>query len=261
MARLALTDVQKSFGPTKALHGVALTVPPGEVHGLLGENGAGKSTLLNILCGVLSARSGKIAVDGVKVSISSPHDATAAGIAMIHQELQQIPELTVAQDVYLGHALRRGIFVDRAKQEAEAKRLLFTLDPGIDVTAPIGTLRVAQRQIVVIAKALSVNAKIIAMDEPTSSLNPADFEKLVAVIAKLSARVSAPSTSLIKWTRCSASARPRSCHARGSDFRHFHPRPDHRGQYRPSRHPIELRFQCLHFSKAYAAATRVLGSG
>ena len=186
MARIALTDVQKSFGPTKVLHGVALTVQPGEVHGLLGENGAGKSTLLNILSGVLSASSGMIAVDGIEVHITSPRDATAAGIAMIHQELQQVPELTVAQNIYLGHALRRGIFVDRAGQEAEAKRLLSTLDPGIDVTAPIRTLRVAQRQIVEIAKALRANAKIIAMDEPTSSLTPAEFEKLVAVIAKLS---------------------------------------------------------------------------
>lgn len=188
MTRLALTDVQKSFGPTKVLHGVALTVQPGEVHGLLGENGAGKSTLLNILCGVLSASAGKIAVDGVEVHIASPRDASAAGIAMIHQELQQVPELTVAQNIYLGHALRKGIFVDRARQEFEAKRLLSSLDPGIDVTVPIRTLRVAQRQIVEIAKALRANAKIIAMDEPTSSLTPAEFEKLVAVIAKLSAQ-------------------------------------------------------------------------
>ena len=186
--RLALTDVQKSFGATKVLHGVALTVQPGEVHGLLGENGAGKSTLLNILCGVLSASAGRIEVDGMPVHIASPRDATSAGIAMIHQELQQVPELTVAQNIYLGNALRRGILVDRAKQEAGAKRLLSSLDPGIDVTAPIRTLRVAQRQIVEIAKALRANAKIIAMDEPTSSLTPAEFEKLVAVIAKLSAQ-------------------------------------------------------------------------
>ena len=186
--RLSLTDVQKTFGLTKVLHGVALTVQPGEVHGLLGENGAGKSTLLNILCGVLACDSGQIAIDGAAVHIASPRDATTAGIAMIHQELQQVPELTVTQNIFLGHALRRGIFVDRARQEAEAKRLLSALDPAIDVTAPIRSLRVAQRQIVEIAKALRGNAKIIAMDEPTSSLTPAEFEKLVAVIAKLSAQ-------------------------------------------------------------------------
>lgn len=185
--RLSLTDVQKSFGPTQVLHGVALTVQPGEVHGLLGENGAGKSTLLNILSGVISSDTGRIAIDGTEVTISSPRDAAAAGIAMIHQELQQVPELTVAQNIFLGHALRKGLFVDRKAQQAEAGRLLSSLDPSIDVAAPIRTLRVAQRQIVEIAKALRANAKIIAMDEPTSSLTPAEFEKLVAVIGRLSA--------------------------------------------------------------------------
>ncbi|OYU38837.1 MAG: ABC transporter [Pseudorhodobacter sp. PARRP1] len=187
-SRLSLTDVQKSFGVTKVLHGVALTVQPGEVHGLLGENGAGKSTLLNILSGVLSCDTGRIEIDGHEVQISAPRDATDAGIAMIHQELQQVPELTVAQNIFLGHALRKGLFVDRARQEAEARRLLASLDPAIDVTAPIRSLRVAQRQIVEIAKALRANAKIIAMDEPTSSLTPAEFEKLVAVIGRLSAQ-------------------------------------------------------------------------
>lgn len=187
-SRLSLTDVQKSFGLTKVLHGVTLTVQPGEVHGLLGENGAGKSTLLNILSGVLSCDTGKIEIDGNEVKIASPRDATAAGIAMIHQELQQVPELSVAQNIFLGNALRKGPFVARAAQEAEARRLLADLDPAIDVTAPIRSLRVAQRQIVEIAKALRANAKIIAMDEPTSSLTPAEFEKLVAVIGKLTAQ-------------------------------------------------------------------------
>ncbi len=185
--RLALTNVDKAFGNTKVLHGVTLTVQPGEVHGLLGENGAGKSTLLNILSGVVSANAGQIEIDGLPVTISSPRDATNAGIAMIHQELQQVPELTVAQNIFLGNALRKGIFVDRRRQEAEAKRLLAPLDASIDVTAPIRTLRVAQRQIVEIAKALRANAKIIAMDEPTSSLTPAEFDKLVTLIGRLSA--------------------------------------------------------------------------
>ena len=188
MTRLLVTDVHKSFGATKVLHGVALTVAAGELHGLLGENGAGKSTLLNILCGVIAADSGRIEIDGVAVQIGSPSEATAAGIAMTHQKLQQVPELKVAQNIYLGAALRRGIFVDRAAQEAEARRLLAPLDPGIDVAAPVRTLRVAQRQIVEIAKALRANAKIIAMDEPTSSLTPAEFEKLVAVIGRLAAQ-------------------------------------------------------------------------
>lgn len=188
--RLSLSQVTKSFGPTTVLKGVSLTVMPGEVHGLLGENGAGKSTLLNILSGVLSRSAGEIVIDGRPALITSPRDAAAVGIAMIHQELQQVPELSVAQNIYLGAALRRagGLIVDRAAQNAEARRILAPLDPGIDVTAPIRSLRVAQRQIVEIAKALRAKARIMAMDEPTSSLTPAEFERLVQVIRKLSAQ-------------------------------------------------------------------------
>ena len=189
-ARLVLAGIEKAFGSLRVLHGVTLTVAPGEVHGLLGENGAGKSTLLNILSGVFRADSGRIEVDGTARTILSPRDAAEAGIAMIHQELQQVPELTVAQNIFLGASLRRGagLFVDRARQQAEARRLLADLDPGIDVTAPIRTLRVAQRQIVEIAKALRARARIIAMDEPTSSLTPKEFARLVEVIERLRAQ-------------------------------------------------------------------------
>ena len=188
--RLSLSGIEKAFGPIKVLHGVSLTVLPGQVHGLLGENGAGKSTLLNVLSGVIRPDGGTVQIDGKTVTITSPRDATACGIAMIHQELQQVPELTVAQNIYLGGALRRmgGLLVDRAAQNAEARRLLAPLDPTIDVTAPVRSLRVAQRQIVEIAKALRSNARIIAMDEPTSSLTPNEFERLAVVVAKLAAR-------------------------------------------------------------------------
>lgn len=188
--RLSLANIEKSFGSIAVLHGVSLTVEPGEVHGLLGENGAGKSTLLNILCGVLRPSAGQILVDGAPVSIHSPRDASAAGIAMIHQELQQVPELTVAQNIYLGASLHRigPLVVDRRAQEAEARRILADLDPGIDVTAKVKTLRVAQRQIVEIAKALRANARLIAMDEPTSSLTPSEFERLTEVIRRLTAQ-------------------------------------------------------------------------
>jgi ribose transport system ATP-binding protein len=187
MSRLSISGVEKSFGALKVLHGVSMTVEPGEVHGLLGENGAGKSTLLNILCGVLSPDRGTVQIDGSPVTITSPRAASEAGIAMIHQELQQVPELTVAQNIFLGANLRRGPFTARAAQEAEARRLLAPLDPTIDVTAPVKSLRVAARQLVEIAKALRARAKIIAMDEPTSSLTPAEFEKLAQVVQKLTA--------------------------------------------------------------------------
>ncbi len=188
--RISLVGVTKTFGNLTALDTVSLTVLPGQVHGLLGENGAGKSTLLNILSGVHPRSAGEILVDGAAVTISRPRDAQAAGIAMIHQELHQVPELTVAQNIFLGASLRRagGLMVDRTAQEAEARRLLAPLDPSIDVTAPVRSLRVAQRQIVEIAKALRARAGIIAMDEPTSSLTPAEFERLAAVIEKLAAQ-------------------------------------------------------------------------
>ena len=188
--RLSISDVVKAFGNRQVLHGVSLVVQPGEVHGLLGENGAGKSTLLNILSGVFAKDAGTIQIDGHPVTITSPRSATDAGIAMIHQELQQVPELTVAQNIFLGAALCRGggLLVDRARQQAEALRLLAPLDPTIDVTAPVKGLRVAQRQLVEIAKALRAKARIIAMDEPTSSLTPTEFEKLVTVIRGLTAQ-------------------------------------------------------------------------
>jgi ribose transport system ATP-binding protein len=187
--RLDIERVNKAFPAVKALSDMSLRVRPGEVHALLGENGAGKSTLLRTLSGVLKPDSGTIAVDGKPVLLRTPLDARRAGIAMIHQELQQVPELTVAQNMFLGRPLRRGaVFVDRAAQEAAAAAALAPLDPAIRPAAPIKSLKVAQRQIVEIARALLENARIIAMDEPTSSLTPSEFDRLAVVIGGLAAR-------------------------------------------------------------------------
>ena len=184
--RLDIADLTKTFPGVKALGDVSLRVRPGEVHALLGENGAGKSTLLRIVSGVMKPDSGTIALDGTVLSLRGPLDARRAGIAMIHQELQQVPELTVAQNMFLGRALTRGgLFVDRAEQERQAAAALARLDPAISPAAPIRSLKVAQRQIVEIARALLENARVIAMDEPTSSLTPSEFERLAAVIAQL----------------------------------------------------------------------------
>jgi ribose transport system ATP-binding protein len=187
--RLDIEGVNKTFPAVKALSDMSLRIRPGEVHALLGENGAGKSTLLRAMSGVLKPDSGTIAVDGKPVLLRTPLDARRAGIAMIHQELQQVPELTVAQNMFLGRPLRRGaVFVDRAAQEAAAATALAPLDPAIRPQAPIKSLKVAQRQIVEIARALLENARIIAMDEPTSSLTPSEFDRLAVVIAGLAAR-------------------------------------------------------------------------
>lgn len=187
--RLRFEAMVKSFPGVRALSDVSFDVMPGEIHGLLGENGAGKSTLLRILSGVFKPTSGSIFVDGEPVSFRTPMDSRAAGIAMIHQELQQVRHLSVAQNMFLGHPLTSlgGVLVARREQERRAAEALAMIDPGIDPSAPISSLKVAQRQIVEIARALLDRAKIIAMDEPTSSLTPSEFDRLAEVISQLSA--------------------------------------------------------------------------
>lgn len=188
-ARLRFEGITKTFQSAKALSDVSFTVKPGEVHALLGENGAGKSTLLRILSGVSPQTGGEFFVDGKLATFKSPEDARRAGIAMIHQELQQIPNLTVAQNMFLGHPLKYagGLLVNRREQEKRAAAALAMIDPSIDPSTPIKDLKVAQRQIVEIARALLENARIVAMDEPTSSLTPAEFESLAVVIQKMAA--------------------------------------------------------------------------
>ena len=187
--RLSLTGISKAFPGVQALDNVSFQVVPGEVHALIGENGAGKSTLLKILSGIYRASRGEIRIDGAPCDISSPRAARGFGIALIHQELQQVPELDVAQNMFLGNQhTRLGVFTDKKRMRAEAAAVLKRLDPNIDVATPIRELRVAQRQIVEIAKALLADARIIAMDEPTSSLTPREFHKLTAIIETLAAQ-------------------------------------------------------------------------
>ena len=186
---LQVRGLSKAFPGVRALDAVSFAVTAGEVHALIGENGAGKSTLLKILSGIYRADSGEVLINGAHADLSSPKAARRAGIAMIHQELQQVPELDVAQNMFLGESLTRfGMFTDKAATRQRAREVLAQLDPTIDVGAKIGTLRVAQRQIVEIAKALLANARVIAMDEPTSSLTPREFERLAEVIAELAGR-------------------------------------------------------------------------
>ncbi len=187
--RLKFEGITKEFPSVKALSNVSFEVMPGEIHALLGENGAGKSTLLRILSGVFRPTSGEVYIDGTQAQFKRPESARVAGIAMIHQELQQVPNLTVAQNMFLGHPIKTagGLLVNRREQERRAASALAMIDPTIDPSQPIKNLKVAQRQIVEIGRALLDNAKIIAMDEPTSSLTPAEFDSLSAVIEKLAA--------------------------------------------------------------------------
>lgn len=187
--RLSMRGMTKRYGVNTVVNEVNFSVLPGEVHALVGENGAGKSTLLNMLCGVTHATAGEIYVDGQKAEINLPADAKNYGIAMIHQELQNVPELTVYQNMFLGSPMTiYSAFVNKRAERKKALEILKDLDPDINPSRRIKRLKASQQQIVEIARALLGNAKIIAMDEPTSSLTPSEFERLAVLIKKLAAR-------------------------------------------------------------------------
>ena len=184
--RLELSDVAKSFGATKALRGVTLSVGPGEAHALIGENGAGKSTLLKILGGVHEPDAGSILFDGRPYSPGDPHAARRAGVAMIHQELCLAGHLTVAENITLGEEPGRLGWVDRGEQRRRALEALRQLGADtIPLDQPAGTLPIAQQQLVEIARALLTEPRLLILDEPTSSLTRADTEHLFTVLDRL----------------------------------------------------------------------------
>jgi ribose transport system ATP-binding protein len=187
---LGMRSISKSFPGVHALGGVTLTVAPGEVLALVGENGAGKSTLMRILNGVFAPDAGDIAWDGRPVHIRSPHDAQALGISMIHQELALIPYLDVGKNIYLGRE-PKGLVpgtVAWARLYTQAREQLDRLGLTIDPRTPVRFLSIAQQQMVEVAKALSLNARLIVMDEPTSSLTDREVTTLFDQIRGLRAR-------------------------------------------------------------------------
>jgi rhamnose transport system ATP-binding protein len=184
---LEVSGVSKSFGPVKVLKEISFDVRPGEVHALLGENGAGKSTLIKIVAGVINADEGEVRLDGKAVRFSSPREAAAHGIATVYQELLLFPDLSVAENIYLGHAPKtKWGTLDWNAMRAGARALLDSLDsPDLDVDTTVGKLSVANRQRVEIAKALSQDAKLVIMDEPTAALADADARRLMDVVKRL----------------------------------------------------------------------------
>jgi rhamnose transport system ATP-binding protein len=187
---LALEGISKSFAGVNALKNVSFDVRAGEVHALLGENGAGKSTLIKIAAGVHTPDSGEIRLNDKPVRFSSPREANFAGIATVYQELLLFPDLTVAENIFLGHAPRtKWRVLDWAKMRGRARALLNELDsPELEVDARVGSLSVANRQRVEIAKALSQDARFLIMDEPTASLADADVRRLMDVVRRLRER-------------------------------------------------------------------------
>ena len=182
-----LKNISKRFPGVIALDDVSLQIRAGEVHVLLGENGAGKSSLMKILCGAYTADTGEFFHQGEKVTVSSPADARRYGIAVIFQEFTLVPYLNIAQNIFLGREFPGRIpgTVDHARMHAEAQKLLDLLGMEHDTHTLAHTLGVAQQQMVEIAKALSQNARILVLDEPTSALSDRETERLFSVIKKL----------------------------------------------------------------------------
>ncbi len=189
LARLRMAGVTKRFGSIPALRGVSFELAPGEVHALIGENGAGKSTLMKILSGALRPDAGVIELDGAPFVPGNPHHAREAGIEMIYQELSLAPHLTVAENIVLGREPTRWGWLRRGQRRRLARAALAELDrEDVPLDVAVGTLPIAEQQVVEIARALVGRPKVIIMDEPTSSLSRVDATRLFRSIRRVSAR-------------------------------------------------------------------------
>ena len=183
---LETRGITKSFGVVKALRDVSFTLRAGEVHGLMGENGAGKSTLIKVLTGLNQPDGGTILLEGQKVTFAAPRDAQAAGIAAVYQEINLIPERSVADNLFLGREPRRlGLFIDRPRMIAEADALLQRYGLAIDPKRTLRTLGLGLQQLVSIARVVSLGARVVILDEPTSALSSAEVELLYRVVEQL----------------------------------------------------------------------------
>ncbi|MHC4564658.1 MAG: ATP-binding cassette domain-containing protein, partial [Planctomycetota bacterium] len=186
---LRARGISKAFGGIKALDNVSLEICAGKVNAIVGENGAGKSTLMNILSGVYAEYEGHIILDGREVTFANPAEAQGSGIAIIHQELNLIPHLSVAENVFLGREfVSRAGLIDYRAMHNETTRILKRLDLDINPRVAVSGLRVGQQQVVEIAHALSLDARIVIMDEPTSAISDREIEILFGLIRSLTAQ-------------------------------------------------------------------------
>ncbi|MDT6940849.1 sugar ABC transporter ATP-binding protein [Brucella pseudogrignonensis] len=185
---LSAHDVAKAYGRINALKGVNFEIRRGQVTTLFGENGAGKSTLMKVLSGVIQPTSGTIILDGEPVVFNSSSEARDRGISIIHQELSLAPNMNVRDNIFMGREIRGASGVNFAEEERLTRELLAELEEDIDPLTPVEELRLGQQQVVEIARALSVNSRILIMDEPTSALSASEVEVLFKVIRDLTAR-------------------------------------------------------------------------
>ena len=186
---LEMKKIEKSFSGVHALKGVDFALRSGEVHALMGENGAGKSTLMKILTGIYKADSGEIICFNKKCDFNSVKDSQALGISIIHQELNQVNDLTVAKNIFLGREkLRFGCFIDDKKMQIESKKLLDYVGVNINPNEKISNLTVGQQQMVEIAKAISFDSKILILDEPTTALTEPETKELFKIMKELKSK-------------------------------------------------------------------------
>jgi ribose transport system ATP-binding protein len=185
MTLFEASSVDKLFPGVRALDGVTLKLEAGSVHALLGENGAGKSTLIKVITGLYKPDGGRLLLDGEEVAFGSPHESASAGIGVVHQERNLIPGFTVGENILLQKLPTSRGLVDRGRIRSEATRWLAELDLDLDPDLPVTELSVAQAQLVEIAKALSVESRVLLLDEPTASITPNEAERLFRVVAKL----------------------------------------------------------------------------
>jgi len=186
---LQAMDISKAFGGIKALDNVSLEIYAGKVNAIVGENGAGKSTLMKILSGVYQEYKGQIFLDGLQVTFANPKEAQNNGIAIIHQELNLIPYLSVAENVFLGREfINRSGLIDYKRMHSETRKLLDRLELHINPRTQVSSLRIGQQQVVEIAHALSLDARIVIMDEPTSAISEHEIEVFFGLIRSLKAQ-------------------------------------------------------------------------
>ena len=183
---LEMRGIRRAFGSTQALDDVSLVLYPGEIHALLGENGAGKSTLIKIMTGVQQPDGGEMRIDGRPVRVQSSQDGQRLGVAAIYQEPMIFPDLSVAENIFIGHS-ERGRIVDRRAMEREARAVLERLGVRLDVGSPARGLTLAEQQTVEIAKAISLKVRVLIMDEPTASLSAHEVRQLFRIVAALKA--------------------------------------------------------------------------
>ena len=182
---IELRGITKRFGPVEVLSDIDLSLHGGRVHSLAGENGAGKSTLVKILGGIHQPDSGRILKDGKEITILGAADARRQGIAVIHQHPAVFPDLSVAENVFVGRQPRRMFRVDWAAMTGKARDLLSSLRIDLDVRLPVKMLSIAERQAIEIAKALSIDARVLVMDEPTSTISSREVDRLFEIVEDL----------------------------------------------------------------------------